>query len=61
MVSNFIIRLNNEPENADITCIVRYVNIAVVPTRAVNLRISSHFSIRLYKEHENTDITSNKS
>ena len=48
MVPNFVIRLNKEPENADITYTVRSVNVAVVPIRAVILRIAPHFFIRLY-------------
>ena len=49
MVPNFVIRLNKEPENADITYTVRWsVNVAVVPIRAVILRIAPHFSIQLY-------------
>ena len=48
MLPNFVFRLIKEPENADITYTVRLVNLAVVPIRAVILRIAPHFSIRLY-------------
>ena len=61
MVPNFVIRLNKKPENADVTCTVRSVNVAVLPTRAVILRTAPHFSFRLNKEHENADMTSNES